>query len=68
MGYREIGEVGKYFGITQDPATQEIMIIMPYYGLGDLVHVITKEFYSVSWIKKLENLLKIISGLSSQRF
>ncbi|GBB85369.1 hypothetical protein RclHR1_11910005 [Rhizophagus clarus] len=28
--------VSKYFGITQEPVTEDIMIIMPYYRSGDL--------------------------------
>ncbi|CAB5094197.1 unnamed protein product [Rhizophagus irregularis] len=28
--------VSRYFGITQDPVTNDIMIIMPHYELGDL--------------------------------
>ncbi|GBC26941.2 kinase-like domain-containing protein [Rhizophagus irregularis DAOM 181602=DAOM 197198] len=30
----------QYFGITQDPITKDIMIIMPYYDLGDLIRYI----------------------------
>ncbi|UZO02606.1 uncharacterized protein OCT59_021085 [Rhizophagus irregularis] len=28
--------IGNYFGITQDPKSQDIIIIMPYYDSGDL--------------------------------
>ncbi|CAB4421238.1 unnamed protein product [Rhizophagus irregularis] len=28
--------IGRYFGVTQDPNSQDIMIIMPYYNSGDL--------------------------------
>ncbi|CAB4421444.1 unnamed protein product [Rhizophagus irregularis] len=34
--YISIGCIGKYFGITQDPITKDIIIIMPYYNSGDL--------------------------------
>jgi serine/threonine protein kinase len=48
----------KYYGITQDPNTKDIMIIMPYYCSGDLTHYITKDFYSISWylINGLKNI------------
>ena len=55
--------VCKYYGITQDPITREMMIIMPYYDSGDLIHYMTKDFYNISWGKKLENLSGIILGL-----
>ena len=44
------------------------MIIMSYYSLGDLINYITKDFYSVSWKKKLENLRMIIDGLYELHF
>ena len=55
--------ISKYYGLTQDPITQEMMFIMPYYDLGDFVHYITKEFYNISWEEKLNNLYKIVNGL-----
>src|SRR5436305_15290800 len=39
------------------------MIIMKYYDLGDLTHYITKDFFNINWIEKLEILDYIISGL-----
>ncbi|GBC36765.2 kinase-like domain-containing protein [Rhizophagus irregularis DAOM 181602=DAOM 197198] len=56
--------IGKYFGITQDPNSQDIMIIMPYYDLGDLTHYITKDFYNTCWRTKLEKLSDIARGLT----
>ncbi|RIA94204.1 kinase-like domain-containing protein [Glomus cerebriforme] len=43
--------VSKYYGITQDPTTQEILIIMPYYnseGLNNIhnVDIIHRDFHS----------------------
>src|ERR1043165_4993697 len=38
------------------------MIIMDYCS-SDLTHYITKEFYNISWSKKLEQLGNIINGL-----
>jgi serine/threonine protein kinase len=55
--------VTHYYGITQDPKTKDVMIIMHYYDLGDLTHYITKDFYNISWYEKLGNLKKIINGL-----
>ncbi|GBC27015.2 kinase-like domain-containing protein [Rhizophagus irregularis DAOM 181602=DAOM 197198] len=56
-------QICNYFGITQDPDSQDIMIIMPYYDSGDLVHYITKDFFNINWEKKLDNLLDIVAGL-----
>ena len=53
--------VSEYFGITQDPITEEIMIIMPYYD-GDLIRYIKNNFYG-DWYKKLCKLRDIIVGL-----
>src|SRR5438270_11651538 len=55
--------ISKYYGITQEPITQEMMFIMPYYYLGDLIHYITKDFYGISWEEKLKSLKRIIRGL-----
>ncbi|PKY63481.1 hypothetical protein RhiirA4_494308, partial [Rhizophagus irregularis] len=36
--YEQYNKVSKYFGITQEPVTKDIMIIMPYYKSGDLIN------------------------------
>ncbi|PKY61072.1 kinase-like protein, partial [Rhizophagus irregularis] len=59
-----VNNVAEYFGITQDPNSQDIMIIMPYYNSGDLIHYITKDFYNINWNTKLAKLISISSGLS----
>jgi serine/threonine protein kinase len=56
-----INHVNVYYGITQDPITQDFMFIMPYYKL-DLMHYITKHFYR-SWYDKSHKLIDIIKGL-----
>ncbi|CAB5363753.1 unnamed protein product [Rhizophagus irregularis] len=56
--------VGKYFGTTQDPNSQDIMIIMPYYDSGDLIHYITKDFFNIDWFMKLSKLRSIALGLN----
>ena len=40
-----------------------MMIVMPYYSSGDLIHYITKDFYSIDWLDKLGVLKYLISGL-----
>ncbi|RIA85114.1 kinase-like domain-containing protein, partial [Glomus cerebriforme] len=61
-----INYVNKYYGITQDPTTQEILIIMPYYNSGDLInYMTTDDFYSISWKTKLHYLRNIITGLEN---
>src|SRR3954452_14555607 len=40
-----------------------MMIIMPYYSSGDLIHYITKDFYSIDWDRKLGVLKGLIIGL-----
>ncbi|RIA91536.1 kinase-like domain-containing protein [Glomus cerebriforme] len=58
-----ISNISKYFGITQDPNTQDFMIIMAYYNLGDLTNYINNNFYDMSWYSKLGHLRNIIDGL-----
>ncbi|GBB98854.1 hypothetical protein RclHR1_03340015 [Rhizophagus clarus] len=57
-----IGHVNVYYGITQDPTTQDLIFIMPYYK-SDLARYITKDFYNNIWYNKLHKLGDIISGL-----
>jgi serine/threonine protein kinase len=52
-----------YFGITQQPITKDVVIIMSYCNGGDLMRYISKNFYNISWKTKLENLLSIIIKL-----
>ncbi len=61
----KISYVSKYFGITQYPVTQDIMIIMPYYASGDLTKYITNDFYSIYWYTKVSRLQSIIKGLNN---
>ncbi|RGB29948.1 kinase-like domain-containing protein [Rhizophagus diaphanus] len=57
--------ISRYFGITQDPITKDIIIIMPYYKLGDLIHYISDDFFNISWETKLYHLDDIICGLKN---
>ncbi|GBC41166.2 kinase-like domain-containing protein [Rhizophagus irregularis DAOM 181602=DAOM 197198] len=61
--YDHFNYVSKYFGITQDPVTKDIMIIMPYYKSGDLANYITNDYYNMDWRIKLDNLRRIAIGL-----
>ena len=55
--------LNKYYGITQDPVTEDFIIIMKYYKLGSLRDYITKNFYNIKWIEKLKILKRIVAGL-----
>jgi serine/threonine protein kinase len=57
------GNISDYYGITQDLDTQDFMIIMPYYDLGDLIHYISSDFYNIKWEDKLLYLKRITNGL-----
>jgi serine/threonine protein kinase len=39
------------------------MIIMPYYGSGDMIHYLSNDFYNITWSTKLDNLKFIMHGL-----
>src|SRR5687768_13921248 len=56
--------LNKYYGITQNPITKDLIIIMKYYKLGSLKDYITKNFYNIKWNEKLEILKNIIVGLN----
>src|SRR5687768_15734154 len=55
--------LNQYYGITQNPITNDFVIIMKYYGLGSLKDYMTKNFYSIKWNKKLKILRRILQGL-----
>ncbi|PKY55937.1 kinase-like protein [Rhizophagus irregularis] len=55
--------INKYYGVTQNPATKNFMIITNYYELGDLTHYITNNFFNITWKDKLSKLFGIITGL-----
>ncbi|GBC02638.1 hypothetical protein RclHR1_04720010 [Rhizophagus clarus] len=56
-------DTNRYFGITQNPNTQNFMIITNYYESGDFAHFIAKNFFNTSWSSKLKKLLDMIGGL-----
>ncbi|EXX59640.1 Ypk2p [Rhizophagus irregularis DAOM 197198w] len=57
--------IARYFGITQDPITKDIMIIMTYYKSGDLIRYLSSDFYRIDWEIKLDNLSSLIVGLKN---
>src|ERR1044071_2147065 len=56
--------LNKYYGITQNPITEDFIIIMKYYQLGSLRDYLTKNFYNIKWSEKLQILRNILAGLS----
>ncbi|GES93061.1 kinase-like domain-containing protein [Rhizophagus clarus] len=55
--------INTYFGITQNPTTQNFMIITKYYETGDLAHWIKNDFFNIDWENKLRILSSMIHGL-----
>ncbi|RIA94162.1 kinase-like domain-containing protein [Glomus cerebriforme] len=53
----------RYYGITQDPITQDYAIVMNYYDTGSLTHYLTNDFYDINWSDKLTILGDVLSGL-----
>src|SRR6266508_2948045 len=61
--FNSLQYLNKYFGITQDPSTENFIIIMKYYRLGSLKDYITKNFHNIKWSEKLNILKHIVEGL-----
>jgi len=61
--FNSLHYLNKYYGITQNPITEDFIIIMKYYKLGSLKDYITKNFYNIKWNEKLRMLNHIIRGL-----
>ncbi|CAI2169833.1 3166_t:CDS:2 [Funneliformis geosporum] len=55
--------LNRYYGITQNPVTEDFTIIMKYYKY-DLNHFINENFNDLQWNKKLIILRQIILGLN----
>ena len=58
--FNSLRYLNKYYGITQDPITEDFIIIMKYYKLGSLKDYMTKNFYNIKWIEKLKILQNIV--------
>src|SRR6266498_5450729 len=61
--FNSLFHLNTYYGITQNPITNDFVIIMKYYELGSLKDYMAKNFYNVKWNEKLEILTRIIEGL-----
>ncbi|GBC04710.1 hypothetical protein RclHR1_05820002 [Rhizophagus clarus] len=57
------GWVTHCHGITQDPVTQEYMLIMNYADGGNLHNYLQKNFINITWETKIHILWEISSGL-----
>src|SRR6266498_3861586 len=62
--FNSLRYLNKYYGITQDPITEDFVIIMKYYKLGSLKEYITKNCHNIKWFEKLNILGHIIGGLN----
>ncbi len=51
-----------YYGITQDPATKEYMLMMKYANGGDLHNYLQKNFNNITWKEKLDILSRASNG------
>ncbi|CAG8535411.1 11395_t:CDS:2 [Gigaspora margarita] len=56
-------KISNYLGITQDPNTQNFMIVVEFAENGDLNHFISKNIYTLSWYEKLRILQDIAYGI-----
>src|ERR1044071_5391294 len=61
--FNSLRYLNKYYGITQDPITEDFIIIMKYYKLGSLKNYLTNNFFNIKWNKKLNMLSNIARGL-----
>src|SRR5947208_2187407 len=52
------------YGITKDPETNNVIMVMKYAQYGSLRQYLNKEFNSLHWEDKLWNLYMIAYGLS----
>lgn len=52
----------EFYGITQDPLTNEYMLIMKYANGGNLHDYLQKNFINITWIEKLDILYQISYG------
>src|SRR6266498_1836519 len=62
--FNSLKYLNKYYGITQNPITEDFIIIMKYYKLGSLKDYISKNFYNIKWNEKLNILIHIVQGVN----
>ncbi|CAI2176467.1 15744_t:CDS:2 [Funneliformis geosporum] len=56
--------LNRYYGITQNPTTEDFVIITKYYKY-DLKNYITENFYNLKWKQKLKILQQVIFALEN---
>src|ERR1044071_4089930 len=61
--FNSLRYLNKYYGITQNPITEDFIIIMKYYKLGSLKNYLRKNFFNIKWNEKLTILEHIVRGL-----
>ncbi|GES76008.1 kinase-like domain-containing protein [Rhizophagus clarus] len=55
----------KIYGMTKDPETEELMMILQFVGDGNLRSVLSHNFKNILWKDKIFNLLWLTNGLES---
>ncbi|GES92847.1 kinase-like domain-containing protein [Rhizophagus clarus] len=65
LNFNDYNKISTYYGITQNPITQNFLIIMKYYEYGSLAQYITNNFFDMSWMTKLIILNDITFGLKT---
>ena len=53
----------KLYGVTQDPETQEYMIVMQYANNGSLLSYLVQNINKLTWLDKLRHLKDIANYL-----
>ncbi|CAB4437987.1 unnamed protein product [Rhizophagus irregularis] len=55
----------KFYGITKDPETEEIIMVMQYAGDGNLRNVLSSNFNNIYWIEKIIYLMNSADDLNN---
>jgi len=54
----------RFYGITQDPETQNYMMILDYAERGSLRNYLDQNYYNLNWRNKIQILFNIAAGLN----
>ncbi|CAG8569738.1 3645_t:CDS:2 [Diversispora eburnea] len=57
-------EFARYYGVSKNPSTQNYIIVMELFDI-DLNKFLTKNFWDLKWLSKLEMLSSIAEGLGT---
>jgi serine/threonine protein kinase len=57
--------INTYYGITQNPDSQNFLIVMKYFESGDLTNCIINKFFNINWYNKIKILSDISYGLKN---